>query len=103
MSTDPSHRFNDSTLYWRGSLILDAVIDSLMDNPIAQLNKAAEVVVGGGSAGSRRLFTAIGGLLELLPRILERSTPASQTAASSSITRVPQSLRAFLSTATILA
>jgi len=51
MSTDPSHRFNDSTLYWRGSLILDAVIDSLMDNPIAQLNKAAEVVVGGGSAG----------------------------------------------------
>ena len=49
--TDPSHRFNDSTLYWRGSLILDAVIDSLIDNPIAQLNKAAEVVVGGGSAG----------------------------------------------------
>jgi hypothetical protein len=43
-------------LFWRGSLILDAVIDSLMDNKLAPLSKATDVVVGGGSAGGLATF-----------------------------------------------
>jgi hypothetical protein len=46
----------NTTLFWRGSRILDAVIDSLMDSNVAALSKATEVVVGGGSAGGLATF-----------------------------------------------
>ena len=45
-----------STLFWRGSLILDAAIESLLANPLSPLSAATDVVVGGGSAGGLATF-----------------------------------------------
>ena len=47
---------NGTTLYWRGSRILDGTIASLMENKLAALSKATDVVVGGGSAGGLATF-----------------------------------------------
>ena len=43
-------------VYNRGSLILDATIESLLANPLRPLSAATEVVVGGGSAGGLATF-----------------------------------------------